>query len=214
LSRILVVEDHVLVREGLVATLHRLDGNIEVFQAGDAESAMHVLADVADLDLILIDLMLPGMNGFSFLGVLRKRFPSVPVMVVSALDDATAVQRAMRLGAAAFVPKSFSGDELLSAVRLVCEGGEYFPPVLSPFNPSARRRSGLGRDVTGGYGLTGAQGRVLSLLAAGKSNREIAELLGVTEGTVKVHLSAIYRALNVTSRSQALVLITRSGRTP
>lgn len=214
MSRILVVEDHALVREGLVATLQRLDGNIEIFQARDAESAMQILTDVADLDLILIDLMLPGMNGFSFLGVLRKRFPCLPVMVVSALDDATAVQRAMRMGAAAFVPKSFSGDELLSAVRLVCEGGEYFPPVLSPFNAGARRKPGSGRDVTGGYGLTDAQSRVLSLLAAGKSNREIAELLGVTEGTVKVHLSAIYRALNVTSRSQALVLITRGGRTP
>lgn len=214
MSRILVVEDHALVREGLVTTLHRLDGDIEVFQAGDAESAMRVLADVAEFDLILIDLMLPGMNGFSFLGVLRKRFPSVPVIVVSALDDATAVQRAIRLGAAAFVPKSFSGDELLSAVRLVCEGGEYFPPVLSPFNAGARRKPGSSQDVSRGYGLTGAQGRVLGLLAAGKSNREIAELLGVMEGTVKVHLSAIYRALNVTSRSQALVLITRGGRTP
>jgi len=196
-NRILVVEDHALVREGLVATLRRLDGEVDVFQAGDAESAMRFLTDVAELDLILIDLMLPGMNGFSLLSVLRKRFPSVPVMVVSALDDSTTVQRAIRLGAAAFVPKSFSGDELLSAVRLVCEGGEYFPPTSSQLGTGARRKPGVSRDVSGRYGLTGAQGRVLGLLAAGKSNREIAQLLGVTEGTVKVHLSAIYRAMNV-----------------
>ncbi len=212
MGKLLVVEDHALVREGLVAALRRFRRGAEVFEAKDAELAVLWLDDNPDVDLVLLDLMLPGMDGFSFLGVLRKRFAQVPVLVVSGLDDQATIRRVARLGAAGFVPKSCSGEEMLAAVRVVLEGGEYFPEPPPAVGRGVSRKGGSESDVAQEFGLTAGQARVLDLLAAGKSNREIAELLHLTEGTVKIHLSAIYRALNVSSRAQALVAVARRGR--
>lgn len=211
MSKLLVVEDHTLVREGLVAALRRLRRGVEVLQARDAESAMRSLEDDAEVDLVLLDLMLPGMDGFTFLGVLRKRYPALPVVVVSALGDGATIRRVARLGASGFVHKSSSSEELLDGVRAVLDGSVHFPeptPVLASVAPV---RPAHDRDVAQQFGLTTAQTRVLGLMSSGKSNREIGDLLGLTEGTVKIHLSAIYRALNVSSRAQAMVVMSRRG---
>jgi DNA-binding NarL/FixJ family response regulator len=210
-GKVLVVEDHALVREGLVMTLQRLRRGTEVLQAADAEAALEAMSrHEQELDAALLDLMLPGMNGFSLLGVMRKRFPRVPVIVVSALDDVPAVERAAQLGAAAFVPKSLGSEDLLAVVRGVLEGRSSFPAQPEPGH--GHTRSARSRDrVATRFRLSVAQARVLDLLLAGKTNREIGGLLGVTEGTVKIHLSAIYRALNVSNRAQALVVVSRSG---
>lgn len=209
MGKVLVVEDHALVREGLAMTLKRLRRGTEVLQAGDAEAALAALSEhEQDVAAVLLDLMLPGMNGFSFLSVVRKRFPRIPVIVVSALDDAPAVERAARLGAAAFVPKSFGSGDLLAVVRAVLAGRSFFPMSHLGEGEQSPARS---RDVATRFRLSVAQARVLDLLAAGKTNREIGDLLGVTEGTIKIHLSAIYRALNVSSRAQALVVVARNG---
>jgi DNA-binding NarL/FixJ family response regulator len=210
--KLLVVEDHALVREGLAQTLRRLEDGVDVMEARDAESALKMIEQAPEVDLLLLDLMLPGINGFSFLGVLRKRFPAVPVVVVSALEDDDSVQRALRHGASGFVPKTRSGDELITAVRTVLDGGIYSPTrdATRSGRPGALPRQGLA-GVTENFGLTAAQSRVLELMAQGKSNREIGELLGLAEGTVKIHVSAIFKALNVNSRAQALVVIARQG---
>lgn len=153
-----------------------------------------------------------GMNGFSLLATLRERDPSLPVVVVSALSDKATVSRAMRQGASGFVSKGDSGDQLVQAVRLVLDGGLYTPPERRPPNARAGRTSATIRpSPADDYGLTQAQTRVLHLLAEGRSNREIAESLGLAEGTVKVHVTRIFKAMKVTSRAQVLIALAQRG---
>ena len=200
-KKILIVDDHALVREGLMQTLLQLEDGISCSGAENSDEALRLLQE-GDYSLILLDLMLPGINGMAFLGVLRKRYPALPVVILSALDDPDTMARAMRHGASGFVPKSSSGEELLAALRLVLAGTMFLPPDMD-------KGGGRGQTLTERYGITAGQMRVLDLLSQGKTNREIANLLGLTEGTVKVHVSAIFKALNVTNRSQALLLVNR-----
>ena len=200
--KILVVEDHALVREGLLQTLRATEPETQTHGVADADEAIKLLDAQADFDLLILDLMLPGLNGMAFLGILRKRFPAIPVVIISALDDAETVHRAIKQGAAGFVPKTSTTESMLEALRQVLAGEVYLPADF-------RDGQGLprGRSVAERFGLTNGQSRVLDLLSEGKTNRQIAELLGVTEGTIKIHVSAIFKALNVTSRSQALLVV-------
>lgn len=205
MTKIMIVEDHTLVREAMAQTLSRLEPGVECVEARDADDALARLARDGSFDLAVIDLMLPDMNGFSLLAVMAKRFPDVPTIVVSAMDDEASVRRAIKGGASGFVSKASSGEELLRAVRVVLGGGVHTPQM-----PATNGRR-TGAPASERFGLTNAQSRVLELLAQGRTNREIAELLGLSEGTVKVHMSAIFRALNVSNRAQALVVISRHG---
>lgn len=203
--RILVIEDHALVREGLMLALKTLEGKeamAEVLGAKDADEASGILAANDDFDLVLLDLMLPGTGGMAFLGVIRKRHPHIPVVILSALDDAETVMKAIRQGAAGFVSKASPTDTLLEALREVLAGEIWLPPEYRELRGRRRRA----KTVAERFGLTKSQARVLELLAEGKTNREIGEMLDVTEGTVKIHVSAIFKALGVTNRSQALLV--------
>lgn len=203
--RILVIEDHALVREGLMLALKALeekDSPAEILGARDADDATRILDANDDFDLLLLDLMLPGTGGMAFLGVIRKRHPHIPVVILSAMDDADTVMKAIRQGAAGFVSKASSTDTLLGALREVLAGEIWLPPEYREL--SGRRRRA--KTVAERFGLTKSQARVLELLAEGKTNREIGELLNVTEGTVKIHVSAIFKALGVGNRSQALLV--------
>ncbi|MEW6163974.1 MAG: response regulator transcription factor [Pseudomonadota bacterium] len=203
--RILVIEDHALVREGLLLALRVLEENgvpAEVQGARDADEATQMLGVNDDFDLILLDLMLPGTSGMAFLGVIRKRHPHIPVVILSALDDSDTVMKAMRHGAAGFVSKASPTDVLLGALREVLAGEIWLPPEYRDQTVKRRRN----RTVADRFGLTKSQSRVLELLAEGKTNREIAAMLDVTEGTVKIHVSAIFKAMNVSNRSQALLM--------
>lgn len=203
--RILVIEDHALVREGLLLALKALeepDTTAEIVGARDADEATRLLERNDDYDLALLDLMLPGTGGLAFLGVLRKRFPHVPVVILSALDDADTVLKAMKGGAAGFVSKASPTEVLLGALREVLAGEIWLPPEYRELTGKQKRA----RTVAERYGLTKSQARVLELLAEGKTNRDIAEMLDVTEGTVKIHVSAIFKALGVNNRSQALLV--------
>ncbi len=197
LLKLLVVEDHALVREGLLQSLRGLVPKTEATGVGDAESALARLETDAEIELVILDLMLPGLNGMAFLGVLRKRFPALPVVVLSALDDTDTVRRTMRHGASGFVPKSSSSEALHAALRQVLAGEIYLPEkyvtaLAQPVNETEAQ-------------LTPGQVRVLDLLTTGHSNRQIAELLNVTVGTVKLHLVSIFKALKVSNRSQAMI---------
>ena len=206
MTKILIVEDHALVREAMAQSLSRLESGVECFEAANGDEALAVLECHPDLDLAVVDLMLPDVNGFSLLAILGKRFPDMPAIVVSAMDDDASVRRALSVGASGFVSKASSGAVLALAVREVLDGGMPTPRA-SPPGRGARSLSAAER-----YGLTSAQNRVAELLATGGSNREIATKLGLTEGTVKVHVTAIYRALGVSSRSRALVLLSRRNK--
>jgi DNA-binding NarL/FixJ family response regulator len=208
--KILVIEDHALVREGLLLALRGIEEGVEGFGAADADEGLKLLEANPDLDMVLLDLMLPGTSGMAVLGAIRKRWPAIPVVILSALDDPETVARAMRNGASGFVPKANSTDVLIDALRQVLDGEVYLPAHLRDAlaNGEGRRN----RTMADRYGLTAAQMRVLELLVQGKTNRQIAEVLGVTEGTVKIHVSAIFKALNVTNRSQAVLLANKQMR--
>ena len=215
--KLLAIEDHTLVREGLVNLLAQVEDGVVVADRPDFESAIALLDDEDEVDLILLDLALPGIDGFAGLDILRRRYPAIPVAVVSAFDDLPTVTRVMNLGASGFIPKSFSGEQLLAAVRQVL-AGEIFRPRGAgkgghlddavPLPPSGSGGAGV---TPAEIGLTERQAQVLALLARGLSNREIAAHLDLSEGTVKIHVTAILKALGVASRTQALIAVTRYG---
>jgi len=205
--KVLIIEDHALVREGLLLALRGLEEGAETLGAEDADQGIRQLETYDDIDLVLLDLMLPGTSGMALLGAIRKRFPTIPVVILSALDDTETATRAMRQGASGFVPKSSSTDVLLGALRQILDGEVYLPPAMR--DAMERGQGTRGKSLADRYGLTGAQVRVLELLTQGRTNRQIAQMLGVTEGTVKIHVSAIFKALNVTNRSQALLVASR-----
>jgi DNA-binding NarL/FixJ family response regulator len=162
-----------------------------------------------DLDLVLLDLLLPDVKGLSLLRTVRGRYPMLPIIVVSALEDAGTVSRSIQAGANGFVAKSSPSDVLLDAVRAVLAGGLFVPDGTgdSGGRPMGSHPSG----EVAGLDLTVAQRRVFHLLVQGLSNREIARLLCLTEGTIKLHVSKILRTLGVTSRAQAVVMAARRG---
>lgn len=203
--RILIVDDHALVREGMAQVLSHLEEGVECVESSSAGGALEKLQQQC-FDLVVVDLSLPDMNGFSLLAVLSKRFSDTPAIVVSASDDEETVRRAITGGASGFVSKARSGQELLEAARFVLGGGVHAPPQKPPVR-SSRNGAPYGER----YALTVAQTRVLELLVQGKRNGEIAALLGLAEGTVKVHVTAILRALQVKSRTQVLVALARDG---
>ena len=209
--KLLVIEDHALVREGLVQTLRQLDAKVTVMEAADCESGCAILAEADDFDLVMLDLALPGIDGLTCLNLLRQRYPALPVVIVSAYDDAHTVNRALKAGAAGFVPKAYSGGKLLDALRSVLDGVIFVPEASLP----SQSGSGIAMPPAGKgvspaeAGLTERQADVLGLMVKGRSNREIAELLGLSEGTVKIHITAIFKALGVSSRTQVLVAVTK-----
>lgn len=216
--KLLVIEDHALVREGMVQVLHQLADSsqgeeIQVFQAAHCEDGLKCIEGASDLDLVLLDLALPGIDGLTCLGQLRAAYPALPVVIVSAYDDSNTVNRAIKHGASGFVPKSYSTERLLGALRRVLDGDVFFPEPLaaSTATPDAPPAT-LGKDTSPSeFGPTERQTEVLGLMARGKSNREIADQLGLSEGTVKIHITAIFKALGVSSRTQALVAVARHG---
>ena len=210
--RLLVIEDHALVREGLVQTLRQLAEEVEISAVADYDGAVALLGKRQDFDLILLDLGLPGIDGLSCLKAFRKRYPAIPVVILSAYDDAQTVDQSMKSGAASFVPKSYSSERLLAVLRDVL-AGEVFTPEPVPavsvaISPPVQSDGGFDPSE---FGLSERLAEVLGLMASGKSNRDIAKLLGLTEGTVKVHMTRIFKALRVTSRTQAMVVVNRRG---
>lgn len=210
--KMLVVEDHVLVREGLAKTLCHLEEGVLVLEAADCAGATALLEQASPFDLMLLDLGLPGLDGLSFLGIVRRRYPALPVVILSAYDDLQTVGKAMRFGAMGFVPKTYSGEQLLEALREVLAGRVFIPAGMpsSSFAIAQSLPAGDGAESSE-FGLTERQAEVLGLMARGKSNRDIAGLLGLSEGTVKIHMTAIFRVLGVSSRTQAMVVIARHG---
>ncbi len=209
--RILIIEDHALVRDGLAATLAALGNDVTTVGVPDFESAL-VALDAADFDLITLDLMLPGTRGQTALPALRRRAQSTPVLVLSALDDVATIHKVIHDGAAGFVTKAAPAESLLEAVRAVLAGEIYLSPQHRQGVDRVERSDAPAHSIAQRYGLTAAQNRVLNVLAEGQSNRQIADVLGLTEGTVKIHVSAILKALGVASRAEAVLRLSNKRR--
>jgi len=215
---ILVVDDHVLIREALRGVLKEVKGDAVVLEASSCRQAMEVIAQHPNLDLILLDLNLPDRDGFSMLTELGERFPAISVVVLSAQQDRASVVRALDLGALGFIPKSGQREVMLGALQLVFAGGTYIPPeILARDEPSARptdeKQPAANRPTVSpaDLGLTERQVDVLSLMMQGKSNKAICRVLNLAEPTVKNHVTAILKALQVSNRTEAVIAVGQLG---
>ena len=197
--------------------LQALDRQLDLLEAQTCEEALDLTRRHQDIALILLDLALPGVDGFGALSQLREKFPGIPVVVVSAFDQPEFVTRAIDAGAMGFIPKTSSTQILLNALRLVLSGGVYLPPELlrrhdsiPPAAPQLPTSPAQLRDPRE-FGLTERQSQVLTLLVQGKPNKIICRELNLAEGTVKIHVTAILKALSVTNRTQAVIAVSKLG---
>jgi DNA-binding NarL/FixJ family response regulator len=212
--KILVVDDHSLITDALSVLFLDLDPAAEVLTTRTAEGGMELLEKNPDLDLVVLDLGMPGVSGTSLLESMVAHSPEMKILVLSGQQDPRNVMRVLQLGAAGFVPKSMASDTLLSAVKFVLSGGVYIPAdLLEEVNrvamigtPERPREAGSTRVE-----LTERQEQVLQLLARGAPIKIICRELGLSEGTVKTHVTAIYRAFNASNRTEALLAARRHG---
>ncbi|HSW27256.1 MAG TPA: response regulator transcription factor [Burkholderiaceae bacterium] len=209
--KVLVVDDHALIRDALARVLTGLVPDVAVREAATPAAAFEVIDREPDLDLVLLDLALPGMHGLTALQTLRRRHPSVSVVVVSASAERDTVQRALDDGALGFIPKSSSNEVLKNALALVLAGGVYLPPELIGRAAAPVESAAAGRRSPADIGLTERQAQILALMMKGESNKMICRELRLAESTVKNQVTAILKALNVTSRTQAVLAVARLG---
>jgi DNA-binding NarL/FixJ family response regulator len=211
--RFVIADDHPLFRGALREALSGLFADATIAEAGSFDDAAALLEKDSDLDLVLLDLSMPGVRGFSGLMYLRAQYPSVPVIVVSANDDPAVIRRCMEFGASGFIPKTVGVEAMREALSCVLEGGIWTPPDvdLSP-RTDAETADLMARLLT----LTPQQTRVLMMLSEGLLNKQIAYNLSVSEATVKAHVSAILQKLGVESRTQAVIAAAKieSGQWP
>jgi two-component system, NarL family, nitrate/nitrite response regulator NarL len=214
--KVLVVDGHPPVRKTVSALLRRDDAGVEIDLASDCAEGLALATRGKAPDLVVLDLDLPGPSGDSALKAWRTRFPAIPVLVLSASNDQQTLLDAFAKGAAGFIPTA-SADELMrDAVRLVLDGGKYLPPqVLAPsvrarpVQPPPRKRP----PPVDSLGLTDRQLDVLRHIARGAPNKIICRELGLAERTVKAHVTAVFRALHVSSRTQAAIVAAKMGLT-
>jgi two-component system nitrate/nitrite response regulator NarL len=199
--KLLVVDDHPLVREGLTAFLRQGQPSTVVLQAQDSIQGLDLAERHPDLDVVLIDLTLPGMGGHSAILEFGKRHPSLPVIVLSSSEDPRDVRAAFAAGARGYVAKSAPRQTLLAALQLVLDGNRYVPEFMLLDSAPEGVADGPRKS---GQRLTERQLEVLQRMANGLSNKEIGLKLGVSEKTVKVHVTDIFQALNVANRMQAV----------
>lgn len=209
--KLLVVDDHPVLREGLVALLRQLGPDTVVLEAGDAQAALRLVEEQSDLDVVILDLVLPGLNGLSALPEFGRSRPDLPVIVLSSSEEPQDARKALAQGALGYVPKSASQHTLISAIKLVLEGEIYVPPLI--LNDMASRGSSAlpRRNEETGSILTPRQIEVLRRLSQGQPNKTIANELDLSEKTVKAHITAIFKALNVVNRTQAAAVGREAG---
>lgn len=207
MSKILIADDHPMVRDALRSAVSYACQADHILEAGSLDEASRLLDGNDDVDLVLLDLNMPGMNGLAGVVSLRTQFPAAPVVVVSAHEDPKLMREAIRCGVSGFIPKSTPRSGIAAALRHVMEGGVYLPPDCE--EESVEEDTEAAEIARRLASLTPQQLRVLELLGTGKLNKEIAFELTIAETTVKAHVSAILQKLKVYSRTQAVVFASR-----
>jgi DNA-binding NarL/FixJ family response regulator len=226
--KVLLIDDHPLILQALQSVIQGLGSDTTVVGAGSARVARETLKADPDFDLVLLDLQLGDADGFDVLVEFRSKYPALPVVVVSASDRTSDVIRAIDLGAMGFVPKRASNDTLFEALHMVMSGGIYVPPMTMGSEPPAPKPEGdtvpsvlrvlREQSQDSGFqqqsplatlGLTPRQTEVLALLLKGHPNKLIARELNVSVETVKDHVAAVLRTLNVSSRTQAVLAVSQ-----
>jgi DNA-binding NarL/FixJ family response regulator len=217
---VLLADDHALVREGLKHALVDLDSDLEFIEAATAAEVVDRLSSHPTIKLALLDLVMPGSTGFGLLAHVCNTYPNLPVTILSGSTDPAQMRKALDVGASGFITKSASAEVMLSALRLIMAGGIYVPPeMVRPNSATAEtindpdRRPPLGTDKDArSDALTTRQHEVLERLEEGKSNKQIARELELSEHTVKIHVTRILRALGVSNRTQAAVMARAQGK--
>lgn len=206
--KFIIIDDHSIMRDGLTALLQQTSTNVQVFSAPNADEGLKLLDQSNDFDLVILDLFIPGTDGFEAISAFGRSHPEVPVIVLSASDDPRDARKALANGALGYVPKSAGQLVLLSAIKLVMNGDLYIPPFI--LDEKARSAENTTRTEAQPK-LTPRQLEVLLLLCEGHSNKVIATKLRLSEKTVKVHVSLIFRTLNVANRVQASKVAKEAG---
>jgi DNA-binding NarL/FixJ family response regulator len=211
---VLLIDDHPLFREGIALLLQPLREGLVTLQAGSVEEGLSLLQTGPVADLVLIDLALPGIHGLDGIVLMRERYPELPVVALSSADDRDTVVRAVDAGAMGFIPKSSTSAVLIAALQLILARGIYLPPAA--FIGGAREMTAsaatqLPHVTPDSLGLSPRQRDVLYLILQGKPAKLIEREMGLSASTVKAHTSAVLRALNVTTRTQAVVAAGRLG---
>ena len=205
-THLVIADDHPLFRDALRQAVASVISSVNIGEAGSFEDLTSLLEQDADVDLILLDLTMPGISGFSGLIYLRAQYPAIPVVIVSASDDVATIRRSLDFGASGFIPKRVGVETLRDAIIKVMDGDIWVPPdtdLSAASDPDMTRLRD--RLVT----LTPQQVRVLMMLSEGLLNKQIAYELGVSEATIKAHVSAILQKLGVESRTQAVIAAAR-----
>jgi DNA-binding NarL/FixJ family response regulator len=213
--KILVIDDHVLIRQAMQGVLKKVRRDAVLLEASNAERAMQIIAAQPDIGLILLDLTLPDRDGFSVFIELRERYPAIAIVVLSAVQDPANVMKALELGARGYIPKSAQGDVIVNALRLIISGGTYVPPEIFAggelSNTGMRQFAGEQTQRPIDIGLTDRQLEVLALMMQGKNNKTICRALDLAQPTVKNHVTAILKALKVSSRTEAVIAANNLG---
>ena len=203
--RIIIADDHPLFRNALHLAVTQAVSGATLQEVDCIEQLMQLLVTQGEVDLLLLDLKMPGASGFSALATLRHQYPELPVVIVSATEEAAVVQQAMHYGAMGFIPKSTPMPELVAALHAILAGDTWFPAGISL---SAAPEDNIAERLAS---LTPQQFKVLAMLSEGKLNKQIAYELSVSEATVKAHVTAIFRKLNVKNRTQAVIALSQTG---
>jgi len=218
--KILIADDHSLVRRGLKLELLGLYTDADILEATDAGTVHEMLSGNPDIDLVILDLHMPGANELELLSTLCNQYPDIPFMVLSAVESPRIMQRAIDRGAAGFIPKSAANEVLVSALQIVLSGGVYIPhqmiretrhdhqAVQTDYEETVTT---LRRPTSVKPVLTGRQNDVLQLLGGGDTNKLIAKKLGLSEHTIKIHLTAIFKTLGVNNRTEAAIACRELG---
>lgn len=215
--KFLIADDHHLIREGLRYALEGAFQDLQVIEASDGDKVAEAIVRDPDLDLILLDYYMPGTDGYSLLGHLCDRYPHIPVVVISGSSDPVLAHKALERGAAGFLSKTTDHEQILEALRLVLAGGTYVPPELGgqpADDPASQSVTTALPELPREQilrALTQRQRQVLKLMAQGKTNKDISRELCVSENTVKVHVTAILKALGVSNRTQAVLVAQKQG---
>jgi DNA-binding NarL/FixJ family response regulator len=211
--KILVVDDHTLIREALRGVLLELKPDVAVIDASSCREAQQLAeSNAAELGLILFDLGLPDGDGFDALGELCDNYPAIAIVVLSASKDRDSVTRALERGARGFIPKSATRAVMIRALQLVFDGGIYVPPEILQYQKQAHPRTPASAAMSpADLGLTERQIDVLALMMQGKSNKAICRELDLAEATVKNHVTAVFKCLQVTNRTEAVLAVTELG---
>lgn len=212
---ILLVDDHTLFREALLHVLKQLDEQVVVLEAANVSEATQFITHSHNLDLVLLDIDLPGMDGLTALPELRELAPTVPIVVLSGSENALDVQRALDNGSVGYIPKSCSSHEMLTALHIILQGDVFVPPrLLNKLTQQPVISDTSANNIESQSLLTPRQFQVLELMMKGLPNKSIANTLEVAEGTVKLHVAAIMRALGARNRTHAVTVASRLGLIP